>query len=393
MVSNTAESPKGSRFNSLLSKLGIVSGVVVLIVVLVIEIGTNVSKENITKEALSERAVETTTLMSQQMGGALKFGNEVAVSEVVQGVLEQAQPHAVGSIVVNANMVPLFQSDEAAFDSALAMELAQQVLDTSEVAASADGFVAAVPAYFGDPATIAGVVVTQWTSEHLLAGMNADRMMTILMALAVFVVAQSGLIFLMWRSVARPINDVRDTMARVAGGEFDATVPHSQRGDEVGAIAKQLDQFRQALGKAEKARVESAFKGAAFQGSTAPMMLVDKDFSVAFINPACEELLTSLAGGLKSIWNVEASNSWKGADFSKLGPVSEIVKAIKSKGASGLPAASTTKIGSSLIEIKVNAALDEDGNMIGAVVRWSDRTIAQRNSALLFQPRCKSTSH
>jgi len=61
------------------------------------------------------------------------------------------------------------------------------------------------------------------------------------------------------RSVIKPVRGLTQTLQRMAGGELDATVPGVERNDEVGAIAKALVGFRDALGarKAEEARVNA----------------------------------------------------------------------------------------------------------------------------------------
>ena len=74
------------------------------------------------------------------------------------------------------------------------------------------------------------------------------------LALAIMLSAAAGT--LVARSVIKPVQGLTQTLQRMAGGELDATVPGVDRRDEVGAIAKALVGFRDALGqrKAEEAQ-------------------------------------------------------------------------------------------------------------------------------------------
>ncbi|KPQ11523.1 MAG: methyl-accepting chemotaxis protein [Saliniramus fredricksonii] len=78
----------------------------------------------------------------------------------------------------------------------------------------------------------------------------------VLGALALAIVLSIAAGTLVARSVIKPVQGLTATLERMAGGELDATVPGVERNDEVGAIAKALVGFRDALGqrKAEEAQ-------------------------------------------------------------------------------------------------------------------------------------------
>jgi methyl-accepting chemotaxis protein len=77
------------------------------------------------------------------------------------------------------------------------------------------------------------------------------------LALAVLLSIAAGT--LVARSVIGPVRGLTQTLQRMANGELDATVPGVERRDEVGAIAKALVGFRDALGqrKEDEARLNA----------------------------------------------------------------------------------------------------------------------------------------
>lgn len=162
-------------------------------------------------------------------------------------------------------------------------------------------------------------------------------------------------------------------MADVALENYDIEIPYTARGDEVGRMARRLDTFRSALSVAKKAEIESAFKSAAFVGSGAPMMMVDSDLKVIFLNPACEELMQSIDIGLAAKWpglNTVAPIGARLVDFEALAAE---VRQISQHGIDAFPIQQDVKIGDKLLEISMNAALDDQGEMIGAVIQLHDR--------------------
>ena len=90
------------------------------------------------------------------------------------------------------------------------------------------------------------------------------------LALAIMLSAAAGT--LVARSVIKPVQGLTQTLQRMAGGELDATVPGVERNDEVGAIAKALVGFRDALGqrKAEEARLNAQMTETEKQDGSGP---------------------------------------------------------------------------------------------------------------------------
>ncbi|GFE50333.1 hypothetical protein So717_20860 [Roseobacter cerasinus] len=370
-------------FNSLFVKCSVMVVICIVSVVAVIAIMNDTMKHQMASDSLSSRASEVTGLLAMQMGGSIKFGNANAVQQIVEGVVKAAEPDATGALVMSTTGTILYSAGNELFDAAAAAALAQTALEQNQAVLADDGQSAAAPAVFGDGAAVAGVVVTTWSDASLLAELNALQAKSLTSGLVVMVVAV-GLAGLFLRSqMSRPITRLTVAMGEVENAKYDIDVPFTGRGDEVGQMARRLDNFRGALAEAKQAERESAFKSAAFVGSTAPMMMVDEQLKVLFINPTCEALLNTIMPDLKAAWPDLQSGQVLGARLASFSELSVQAQEIQTKGSDALPISHTAKIGEALISINVNAALDEKGMMIGAVIEWSDTTEAARNAALL----------
>ncbi|MGD9294972.1 MAG: methyl-accepting chemotaxis protein, partial [Roseobacter sp.] len=173
------------------------------------------------------------------------------------------------------------------------------------------------------------------------------------------------------------------SMQAIAQENYETDVPFTVRGDEIGKIARRLDTFRLALGCAKEAQRESAFKSAAFSGSSAAMMMVDENLDVIFVNPSCIGLFDAMGAEIENDWSGFSAKNPVGASLKKYEPFKTQVEEILRRGNEAFPLSDTLKIGEKLVQVSMNAALNEAGDIIGAVVQWSDRTEATRNATLL----------
>lgn len=369
--------------NSLLVKSTFFAGLIALTLVLVLVFFDVRDKRETVISAFSARAVDVTELLAVQLGGSVKFGNEAAISTVMEGFANTAGPDVMGSAVLSTTDVVLFDSYETEGQSAAAMDLARLAIQTGQRELSEDRLLVASPTLFGNDQSVAGAVVTSWTPEAKLAKMM-DALVTELSIVAgLFVLAMVGLFTFLKYGMSRPLARLGDAMTEVACENYAADVPYATRTDEVGVMALQLENFRSALALAKDAQRESAFKSAAFEGAAEPMMMVDEGFSVTFVNPACEDLLEAVMEDLVHVWPSISLENLIGADLSKLSDLSATLGSCDTAADLMEPVKVNARIADHHIHIKVNPAMDNEGRVIGAVVGWRDRTEFQRNAAVL----------
>lgn len=379
-VGTTTDSKK-FRLNSLLAKCAFTAAIVVFLVVTVVEHRAYQKQFQIVHSATQSRAKEVTLLLAQQMGGSVKFGNDAAVTEIANGVLKFAGEDVLAATVLSASGETMYQTgDFGAYDVS---SLAATALEEARSVVGNNGLLVAEPALFGEADRPAGVVVTLWTEERQLAALAEEERKTIMIAALVFLVALSGMVFFLYFVMSKPLIRLHDAMGKVAEKDYASPVPFTSKGDEIGKISRRLDQFRDALAQAEEAQLDAAFKSAAYEGSSAPMMMIDKEFNVLFVNPACSKLLGSMAKDIKAVWPSTHDKTWVGSNLGKLSHLKDLSQAVAAEGASALPFTTLFQVGDKHIQVNANAALNEQSDMIGAVIEWNDITAVQRNAALL----------
>jgi len=371
------------RMNSLLVKCIVGVALVVLAVETFTVTRETADKSRIVREALTVRATEVTNLLAMQTGGSIKFANTAALSEIVGRTIDAAGPSAVGALVLSADGEILHQNRSALFESEAALALAEQTVETGEVSVSPDGLTVAAPAQFGPKGANVGAVVTAWTDRKIMTEMAQRERTTILLSAIIFGFALALMSAFLWFYMSRPLRRVEAAMKRVAKADYKTPVPFTERRDEVGSMARRLDQFRVALGDAAAAQRDTAFKSAAFEGSSAMMMMVDEDFTVTFVNPACAAFLSSLSALLMPRWTGADGSTWIGLSLGGMEDLSDEVAAAHADGGARLPVSCAVRLGDKHLHVNINPTRDQAGRMLGAVIEWIDRTDSQHNAAVL----------
>ena len=100
------------------------------------------------------------------------------------------------------------------------------------------------------------------------------------------------------RAVTRPIGGITDTMDRLANGDYTAEVPYRERADEIGAMAKTVEVFKQNGLEVERLKEEQAAADArAVEEKRRTMQSLADEFETT-IGEVIESL-TATAGDLK----------------------------------------------------------------------------------------------
>lgn len=383
MSNKNAPANSTSPLASLFFKCTFMVAICVLVVVAAIELQNQSNVVAKTKEVIAHRALEVTKLLGMQMGGSIKFGNAEALGIIASGVMETAGGDAIGTAIFDLASVPIYMTEGSAMEAELVVvrALAKTAIVSKSTEISPDGMTVAFPVAFGAANEIVGVVTTSWTPALALQALGKEQTTTMLLALGVFLVALISAAFYLRMQLSRPMVTLEVAMQRVATEDYGVEIPYTKRRDEIGQMARRLDQFRGTLSTAQEARVETIFKSAAFEGTSASMMLLDEDFKVLFANNACVKLLSDIEQDLMALWPDFDAENLVGLDFANLslvrGALNEVAQGQKQDERLML------RVGEKMIRVTVNPAKNANGVFFGCVIEWADRTITQHNSALI----------
>ena len=250
----------------------------------------------LTEEGLHKQAVLSTESVAKNAAGALRFSKYDNILTDLSNLIESnpdtllgAQAFEVGGTVVTS-AGRLSSSEESTL-----IALAQATIASGEMQVDPTGFLMAIPVTMGADQTLVGVIASAWTDETEQAAVQGEITKTWLISLAILVAGLAVTAFLMRHWVSRPLGDVSNAMARVSDGELDLEVPHTTKGDEVGRIARALEDQRQKLILAQEA--DALAKQAAAQAEAANDQIIRQQELQQAAVEAISEGLKLLADG------------------------------------------------------------------------------------------------
>jgi len=240
-----------------------------------------------------------------------------------------------------------------------------------------------------DQATTAFATVTVWNRtwtltvekslEEVLEPAVAIRNFT-LVEMAVVQIVIFGMGWLFARSLSGPLGRVIQALRKTANGDLTSDVPDTDRSDEIGQIASALGDLRGDLAAGQSAARDAQFKGAAFDQSSAAMMITDENRVVTYINPAAEALVT------------QHQEAWarKGFAFDIADMVGTRLDAlhpcdgIDASFANTATVSMHVELGQTRLRLNIGRIVDpESGQRTGYIAEWSDVTQTLRSATIL----------
>ncbi len=234
------------------------------------------------------------------------------------------------------------------------------------------------------PVEFAGVkwaLVSQQAMAELLAPAHALLQKMILQGSGLLAL-MAALAILIARGVSRPINALIRAMRRIANKDYETPINCSGRKDEIGVMADTLRDFRDDLKAADEAAAEVLFKGAAFEGCSAGLMMVDQDFTIRYLNPSILRLFRQYEDDFRTIREDFVPEEVIGRSMDIFHARPEHVRRIM-QDPENLPYATDIKVGKARFSLDINPVVDENGAQMGCVIEWQDVTDARMNAAIL----------
>jgi methyl-accepting chemotaxis protein len=214
---------------------------------------------------------------------------------------------------------------------------------------------------------------------------EASALRRLLIGASIAVIAAAALLaVLLLRSLARPLDRVTQSVAALARGDLGVTVPDLARRDEVGVIARRLEELRRRLRDAEAERNDSAFRAAAFAGSTAPIMMTDGEGEVLQVNEALLALVRRNAETLAAVNPRFDAGRVAAGNMENILPEPAVARIrARLSEAEDLPVTVNLALGPLRLALQLDRVRDTAGAAIGYVVEVTDVTRSSLDAALL----------
>ncbi|MBD8878477.1 methyl-accepting chemotaxis protein [Roseibium polysiphoniae] len=178
------------------------------------------------------------------------------------------------------------------------------------------------------------------------------------------------------RGIVKPLTDLSDQMVELSNGALDLDVAYQDRSDEVGQLARELENFRKAANDSELLLGVNTRIKVALDNCTTNIMLADMDGNIAYLNKSVSKMMRNAEKDLREVFPGFAADELVGTniDIFHKNPAHQrnILASLNQTLETEI------KVGSRDFGLIANPVLDANGNRLGAVVEWTDVTEERR---------------
>jgi len=205
---------------------------------------------------------------------------------------------------------------------------------------------------------------------------NAQRMAIFFIALTVLsVLIAVVLTFIISRGILRSIGSLQQVASSIANGDLSSNIDISQK-DELGELFRSMKTMQQQLlariTKDRKEHDESLRIKIALDGMTSSVMVADNERNIIYLNPAVLAMMQHAESDIRKVLPKFDSGKLLGSNMDAFHKNPMHQRELLAKLSS--PFRSEITIGRCTFSLIANAISNEQGQRIGSVVEWKDRT-------------------
>lgn len=203
-------------------------------------------------------ASEITQAAGARNGGAMRFGDASGVQIALDRILEESNGSAVYAIATNSSNEVIATSGIADENQASQLAtLASASFATGAGETTGNGYYIAMPATAGAKGdSIVGSVAIIWSPDLAFAELAKAKMISYMVAGIAFLIMCAISIFMLRSMLSRPLQEVGNLIDEISNGSYDQDPIHLERGDEIGAIARTVENLKIQLAQAREVENE-----------------------------------------------------------------------------------------------------------------------------------------
>lgn len=193
--------------------------------------------------------LKDTAQIGSQAAGGVKWGKTEAIRSAYEIFQNDPKLALVGFTAFNqaGDQVDIWTRSETPDPSLMQVlgsnpgELAQASFEEG-----AGTVVVSAPLPAGKDGVSLGQIKTVWSTADIAMSAREFALKALVSQVAVLIVAVTILLFAMRKFVGRPLADVNRRIGELQAGDITAPIPHADKGDEIGVVARALTEFCEA---------------------------------------------------------------------------------------------------------------------------------------------------
>ncbi|WP_417818987.1 methyl-accepting chemotaxis protein [Tritonibacter scottomollicae] len=237
---------------SVFAKLSLLLAAATLVTATFITVANKLIIDQTVKAGVDTLGVNVTYSIASRSGGAIRFGDEEKLSADLAKVIEMSEGRSLHGIAINTDGKVIASSGTANEEQIGALTaLATAAAEANAAETSNSGNMVAAPATTSKGAAV-GAVAMLWSSAAAKADVLERQLIAYGVAGGIFLLMCLLSAIMLRRIVSRPLSDLGTSIVQIADGNYEQPGQYLSRADEIGRIARNVENLKRQLADAQE---------------------------------------------------------------------------------------------------------------------------------------------
>ncbi|PRZ42363.1 methyl-accepting chemotaxis protein [Tritonibacter scottomollicae] len=237
---------------SVFAKLSLLLAAATLVTATFITVANKLIIDQTVKAGVDTLGVNVTYSIASRSGGAIRFGDEEKLNADLAKVIEMSEGRSLHGIAVNTDGKVIASSGTANEEQIGALTaLATAAAEVNAAETSNSGNMVAAPATTSKGAAV-GAVAMLWSSAAAKADVLERQLIAYGVAGGIFLLMCLLSAIMLRRIVSRPLSDLGTSIVQIADGNYEQPGQYLSRADEIGRIARNVENLKRQLADAQE---------------------------------------------------------------------------------------------------------------------------------------------
>jgi len=237
---------------SVFAKLSLLLTAATLVIATFITVANKLIIDQTVQDGVTTLSTNVTYSVASRSGGAIRFGDEQKLSADLAKVIEMSEGRSLHGIAVNTDGKVIASSGTANEEQIGALTaLATAAAEANAAGTSNSGAMVAAPATTSKGAAV-GAVAMLWSSAAAKANVLERQLIAYGLAGGIFLFMCLVSAIMLRRIVSRPLSDLATSIVQIADGNYEQPGQYLSRADEIGRIARNVENLKRQLADAQE---------------------------------------------------------------------------------------------------------------------------------------------
>jgi len=237
---------------SVFAKLSLLLTAATLVIATFITVANKLIIDQTVQDGVTTLSTNVTYSVASRSGGAIRFGDEQKLSADLAKVIEMSEGRSLHGIAVNTDGKVIASSGTANEEQIGALTaLATAAVEANAAGTSNSGAMVAAPATTSNGAAV-GAVAMLWSSAAAKANVLERQLIAYGLAGGIFLFMCLVSAIMLRRIVSRPLSDLATSIVQIADGNYEQPGQYLSRADEIGRIARNVENLKRQLADAQE---------------------------------------------------------------------------------------------------------------------------------------------